>query len=246
MLKNNNMKNVIILLLGVLVSQISFAQTEFRFGLKGSANIGWITGVTSNVENGGTRLGFSYGIMGDFYFKPNYGITGEILMSDINGKLVVDGPHIFNSDTSNTVIDQLTYTYDLQYIEIPVSMKFRTKEIGNITYWGNFGFSPGFLLQARASIDEANLPDDIKLLDPNDFLVNDNEGDKFTSSSFDDRIFLVRFPLIIGGGVEYRMAGSTSLQAGVRFTNSFTDILVKDQDVNARNNYVAITAGILF
>jgi hypothetical protein len=239
------MKNVTILVLGVLLSQISFAQSEFRFGLKGAANIGWIGAGTKNVENGGTKLGFAYGIMGDYYFKPNYGVTTEILISQINGKLDVLSPQRFLSDTA-TLVPRLGYTYNLQYIEIPVSMKFRTKEIGNMTYWGNFGFSPGFLLTARATIDEDGLPASIKLKDPSDFLVNDNEGDDFTTDNFDDRVFLFRFPLIIGGGIEYKMAGSTSLHAGVRFTNSFTDILVKDKDVTAKNNYFAITVGVLF
>ncbi len=239
------MKNVTILLLGVLVSQLSFAQSEFRFGLKGAANIGWISAGTKNVESNGTKLGFAYGIMGDYYFRPNYGVTTELLISQINGKLEVLTPQRFVGDTSQAV-NSLKYTYDLQYIEIPISMKFRTKEIGNITYWGNFGFSPGFLLNAKASIAEEGLPASIVLKDPTDFLVNDNEGDDFTTDNFDDRVFLFRFPLIIGGGIEYKMAGSTSLHAGVRFTNSFTDILVKDKDVTAKNNYVALTVGVLF
>ena len=238
------MRNVVLLTISMLLVQISMGQTEFRFGLKGAANIGWISPGTKNVENGGSRLGWAYGIMGDYYFKPNYGLSVELLMSQIDGKLDVKDPQRFNADTSQVVTD-MTYVYDLQYMEIPVSMKFRTKEIGNTTYWGNFGFSPSFLIKAKASI-EGTLPTAILEKDPNNFNVNDNEGDDFTTDNFDDRVFLFRFPLIIGGGIEYRMAGSTSLQAGVRFTNSFTDMLVKDKDVSAKNNYVSLTVGVLF
>lgn len=239
------MRNVAILILGMVISQLSFAQTEFRFGLKGAANIGWITPGTKNIENGGSKLGFAYGIMGDYYFKPNYGLSVELLLSQINGKMDVVSPQKFNIDTTGTVVTDMTYTYNLQYMEIPVSMKFRTKEIGNMTYWGNFGFSPSFLIKAKASIS-GTLPNAVVLKDPNEFNVNDNEGDDFTTDNFNDRVFLFRFPLIIGGGVEYKMAGSTSLQAGLRFTNSFTDMLVKDDDVNAKNNYLAISVGVLF
>ncbi|MBT8327027.1 MAG: PorT family protein [Bacteroidia bacterium] len=238
------MRNAAILILGMLISQLSFAQTEFRFGLKGAANIGWISPGTKNVENGGSKLGWAYGIMGDYYFKPNYGLSVELLLSQINGNMNITSPQKFNADTSATVLD-MSYAYDLQYMEIPISMKFRTKEIGNMTYWGNFGFSPSFLIKAKGTID-GTLPDAVKLLDPVEFNVNDNEGDDFTTDNFDDRVFLFRFPLIIGGGVEYKMAGSTSLQAGLRFTNSFTDMLVKDKDVNAKNNYLAISVGVLF
>ena len=125
-------------------------------------------------------------------------------------------------------------------------MKFRTKEIGNMTYYGNFGVSPGFAINATATIESANMPQVIADLDPADFKVNDVEGDFFEVDDFNDKIFLIRFPLIIGGGVEYKLAGSTSLQGGIRYANTFTDMFVKDKIADAKNNYFAISVGVLF
>ena len=243
---NIRLKNVAILAIGMLVTQVSFAQDDFRFGLKGQANLGWLAGTSRTVENEGVKLGFAYGVMGDFYFKPNYAVSGEILLSTVKSQFNLTSDQSFVSDTTNTVLEDLNYEYTTQYLEIPVSIKFRTKEIGNMTYWGNFGFSPGFALNSRTSITSSNMPASIADLDPTDYRTNDNEGDVFTVDNFDDKVFLFRFPLIIGGGVEYKMAGSTSLQAGVRLANSFTDVFVKDADVDAKNNYVAISLGVLF
>ncbi len=247
------MKNVAILVLGVLVSQLSFAQrdggvgeTEFKFGLKGAANIGFTVPGTKSIKANGTKMGFAYGVMGDFYFNPNYALSTELLISQINTKLQLNNlPQRFVEDKDSTVVNDLEYTYNLQYVEIPLSMKFRTKEIGNITYWGNFGFSPSILLTAKATI-EGNIPQVIKDLDPVGYGVNDNEGDAFTTDNFEDKVFLFRFPLIVGGGIEYKMAGSTSLYGGLRYANSFTDILVKEKDANAKNNYVSINVGVFF
>ena len=243
---NIKLKNIAILVLGMVITQVSFAQGEFRFGLKGQANMSWLGNTSRTIENDGVQLGFAYGIMGDYYFKPNYGVSAEILLSTVKSKFNLTSAQSFTGDTAGTVLTDLNYEYNIQYLEIPVSIKFRTKEIGNMTYWGNFGFSPGFAMSARTSITSASLPKSIADRNPTDYKVNDVEGDAFSVSDFDDKVFLLRFPLIIGGGVKYKMAGSTSLQGGIRFANTFTDIFVKDKTSDAKNNYFALSVGVLF
>ena len=239
------MKNATILVLALVVSQLSFAQDgEFRFGLKAATNVGWIKPVSKGLEQKGVNLGFAYGIMGDYYFQPNYAVSGELLISQVNGSFNLLTPQVFTADT-NTIVSDLEYTYKTQYIELPISVKFRTKEIGNLTYWGNFGFATAFLMNARATIS-GTLPNAIKELDPTDYRVNDNEGDAFTSDNFNDRVSLFRFPLIIGGGIEYGLAGDASLYAGLRFNNSFTELLIRDKAIDARNNYASLNVGVFF
>ena len=240
------MKNITILTLALLLTQLSFAQNSFRFGLKGASNFVWLTGTDKTIENDGTTLGFAYGLMGEYAINSTYGLHAELLLSQINSKFNLTSEQSFVNDISNTKISSLNYKYTIHYLEIPISMKLNTKEIGNLVYYGNFGFSPGFALNARASITSGDIPQSIKDLDPTDYRVNDDEGDDFTLDNFDDKVFLFRFPLIIGGGVEYRMAGSTSLQAGFRFANTFTDMFVKDKTADAKNNYFAVSVGVLF
>lgn len=239
------MKNVTILVFGMLITQLSFAQGEFRFGLKGSSNFGWVGGTSKNIVNDGTTVAFGYGIMGDYYFKPNYGISAEIMLSNIKSKFTVTEPLAFNSVMSDTVND-LRYEYNIQYLDIPLTMKIRTKEIGDMTYFGQFGVSMGFALNAKTSIVSTGLPKSISDQEPTEYRVNGAEGDAFTVNNFDDKVFLFRLPLIIGGGIEYKMAGSTSLQIGVRIANAFTDMFVKDKTAIAKNNYVALSVGVLF
>ena len=239
------MKNVTILVFGMLITQLSFAQGEFRFGLKGSSNFGWVGGTSKNIVNDGTTVAFGYGIMGDYYFKPNYGISAEIMLSNIKSKFTVTEPLAFNSVMSDTV-NGLRYEYNIQYLDIPLTMKIRTKEIGDMTYFGQFGVSMGFALNAKTSIVSTGLPKSISDQEPTEYRVNGAEGDAFTVNNFDDKVFLFRLPLIIGGGVEYKMAGSTSLQIGVRIANAFTDMFVKDKTAIAKNNYVALSVGVLF
>ena len=195
--------------------------------------------------NDGTTVAFGYGIMGDYYFKSNYGISAEIMLSNIKSKFKVTEPLAFNSAMSDTVND-LRYEYNIQYLDIPLTMKIRTKEIGDMTYFGQFGVSMGFALNAKTSIVSTGLPKSISDQEPTEYRVNGAEGDAFTVNNFDDKVFLFRLPLIIGGGVEYKMAGSTSLQISVRIANAFTDMFVKDKTAIAKNNYVALSVGVLF
>lgn len=239
------MKNITILTIGLLLTQLSFAQNSYRFGLKAASNFGWLSGTDKTSENGGTTVGLAYGLMGEYALNASYGIHAELLLSKVNSKMNLLSEQVFNKDPDNDTVTGLKYNYTIQYLEIPICMKFNTKEIGNLVYYGNFGFSPGFALNARVSIS-GDIPTEIANLDPTDYRVNDNEGDNFTLDNFDDRVFLFRFPLVIGGGVEYRMAGNTSLQAGIRYANSFTDMFVKDKTVDAKNNYFALSIGVLF
>ena len=244
------MNNVTILALGILISQVSFAQEQFKFGLKAATNIGWLTGTSRNIENDGITAGFAYGLMGDYYFDDDrkYALSSEILISNVKSRFNLTTDQNFVNDTATTggPISDLNYAYNIQYLEIPLSVKFRTKDIGNIAYWGNFGFSPGFILNARTTITSGNIPQYIADLDPTDYKVNDSEGEDFTVDDFDDKVFLFRFPIIIGGGIEYKLAGKTAIQAGVRYTNTFTDMFVKDKTAEARNNDLAFSVGVLF
>jgi len=242
------MKNATILCLGLLVSQISFAQmqeSEFRFGLKGEANVGWVQANSRNLLNDGSKMGVSYGIMADYFFRPNYAVSFELLMSNINGSIRLTEDQIFAADTTNKVVSDLSYTYRNQFVELPVSLKLRTREIGYMTYWANFGTAPGFLIKSRATID-GNLPDVIDDLDPTGYLVNDDEGDDFTTNNFDDKVSLIRVPLIIGAGVDYQLAGNALLHGGIRFSNSFTDMLLKDKNVSGQQKYISLTVGVFF
>lgn len=239
------MKNSTILVIALLVSQVSFAQDEFRIGLKSGLNLGWLSGTSKAIDNDGITAAFSYGVMADYYFRDNYGLSAEILLSTVKSNFTLNEPQVFTKLAPVDTVQSLNYEYTVQYLELPVSMKFRTNEIGNMTYWGNFGFSPGFALNSRTTIGGA-LPQAVKDEDPTDFKVNDDDGTIFTVNDFDDKVFLFRFPLIIGGGVEYKMAGKTSLQGGIRYSNSFTDLFLKDKSADARNNYFAISLGILF
>jgi outer membrane usher protein FimD/PapC len=216
---------------------------QFRLGLKTAGNLGWITPKSKTIEQNGMNAGFSFGVMSDYHFQQNYALSTELLVLRLNGSVTFKDDLTVSGDSlTYTNVD---FTYKLQYIEIPISIKFKTKEIGNITYWANFGLAPSFNIGAKLD-QSGSVPQKFLDEDPTNIPVNKSEGDAFEYSNFEDDIFLVRVPLIIGGGIEYGLAGNTSLYAGVRSNNGFTDIFVKDKTVNGTNSFFSIDLGLFF
>lgn len=255
-MKKNNQMNKLILTVSLLIITIaSNAQNEqenrFRFGLKGSMNFNWFKSNSKNIENGGVKLGYSYGIMGDYNFTKNYAFSTEFLITDIRANLkfvnTMKESTNFNNDSLFDQFSSASIDYKVKYIQIPLSIKFKTKEIGMITYWAQFGFAPSFLAGVKADYLGVTPADEYAKLD-----VNDKDNDKYhlidtkDDVVFNDKVFFIRVPLIIGAGIEYNLSGNTSLYTGLRLDNGFTNTFPKDEKTKANLNYLSVTAGLFF
>lgn len=181
-----------------------------RLGLTVSPNMGWITTDEDGIENDGTRTGFRFGLMGDFRMgSDNYFFSSGLMMNTIGAKIKT------GEDTS-AVSAEVKY----QMVEIPITVKLKTAEIGYMTYFGQIGFDTGFRVAAKTKVD-----------------------DDWEDASEEANI--LRAALSVGGGLEYNFSGNTSAILGVRYSNGFTSI--NDGDgAEAKLHYFEITLGALF
>jgi hypothetical protein len=159
--------------------------------------------------------------MMDYNFTDNYSFSSGIDITSRGGKL-------------ENKIDSITYVqkYKLQFIEIPLTLKMRTNEIGYLTYFGQFGFTPGAKIKAIADID-SKTPSTTTTLE--DIDIN-------------KEILGLNIDLVISLGVEYSLGGNASLYTALKFNNGFIDILKEKDNVNvkARSNYLGLGLGIFF
>lgn len=126
----------------VAVAQSLNAQdTKFNFGLKVSPTIAWFK-CSGNLDNDGSKIGFAYGLMADFNFTDNYAIGTGIDVTYRGGKV------------KNDTIKKKTV---LQYIEVPVTLKLKTNEIGYVTYFGKVGFAPGFNIRTDGDFNKSDI-----------------------------------------------------------------------------------------
>jgi hypothetical protein len=199
--------------------------------LKASPSLAWIVCDTKGFESSGTKLGFSYGLITEFNFATHYAFaTGiDVTYRGGNSKSISS-----TTDLSGTTTTVTTETkYNLEYIELPLTLKLKTKEIGYLTYFLQFGVAPGINIRSKADIDSTIQ------IGPN------TEKKEVTDEDIMDNINTFMLSMIVGGGVEYTLSGSTVLLVGITFNNGFLDI-VDGNAVKANSDYLALTVGILF
>jgi len=261
------MKKTSILFAIIAFSFTTFAQNGFQLGFTVAPNLSWVKPNTDNIERDGLKFGFNFGLMGDFNFADNYSFSTGISLVNAGGKIVKPDIQTFNNNNGNPTIGygQTEADIRLKYIEVPLTLKLKTNEIGYMKYYAQFGFGLGFNYDATA---------DEKF----SYSTNTtNGGATLTNDDVDysDEVNAIRTSLIVGLGAEYNLSGNTSLVFGVTFNNGFTNVFSedsfkadangnaqtpnssdgsinaeftgkRDQDAKAVNNYLSLNVGVLF
>ncbi|GGI27865.1 porin family protein [Pedobacter mendelii] len=196
----------------------------FRLGLTATPTIGWIKPEQGKTE--GVGLGFSYGLIGDFNFAPNYSFSTALTITTINGKSTEINVMPYHSTSSTTNPVGYDLKYKMQYIELPLTIKLKTLKTDGKRFYGQFGLSNSVNISAKQDAER------------NGSQVGDNQN-------ISDYSRFYRAGLIIGGGGEFDISGSTSILAGLTLNNGFTNI-VKDGSRKVKNHYLALNFGLFF
>jgi len=275
------MKKINTLILFCLLTSLSFAQTattatsKYRLGFKFSPNISWLASDDGNMNVGDNSLQFGYGLNFDIFFAPNYAIGTGININNTGGKYSYFASYIGDDVADNGIqlpdmkqVGLIERDLRLQYLQIPLTFKMKTNEIGYITYWVQFGLGLNMNMKALSS-------DNIDyLLYQNKNTFEWEKSNRLSSSmgtpkDIKNEVNIFSSNLIFAAGIEYSLSGNTSILAGLTFQNGFTDALkgtgvAKDLSTNsplfeggATNapqsfdlsglpNYVELNIGILF
>lgn len=237
------MKKVIYAIVGLLVMNSSFGQVSvsednniknFRFGLLGESSINWLSPDNQKkFLNNGTGLGFGWGAQLEFRLNKvtsiitGFGLYNTKYKLDFTGASSADTAYyLLNKDdafvnfsdsasnSKNSMYWLQNRTYKINYVTVPIAIKMKTKEIGYMTYFGQFGANIGIKTKTRVN-DEV-----IAYGSSNKTTISDLNLDKGTQP--------IRLGLLIGGGAEYNFSGSTSLFFGVNYNHFFTNALKKE------------------
>ncbi len=218
------MKKILISSLTVFSSFFVFAQEKaidkIRLGLTAHPNFAWMKSDIQGTEPNGLRAGFTYGLLGNFYFAQNYAFSTALKLTTINGQTSSneaspsDGP---------TIAQRI---YKLQYIEIPLQIKLSTDKKNGLKFYGEFGLGNGFKVRARQDI-KSNYNETL-------------ETDKNISSETS----FYRASLIIGAGAEFKVGEKTAILGGLTFDNGFTDI--KTGSGTLKNSYLGLNIAVFF
>lgn len=231
------MKRLLLLITIMFLSaaaQLKAQDQQFHFGFKFAPTLAWIKPDTKGLDREGSKLGFSYGVVTEFRIQDNYAFATGLQVTYRGGKLS------YRPD-NNFGLDRYNYEVNLQYIEIPLTLKMKTNEFNKIRYFGQFGFEPGFNIRAKAKSNQPGFDEE---------------------DNFKDYIKPLNLSMIIGAGLEYTISGSTVLVTSFEFNNGFVDILdtqkvynqnslpglptYTDTEWKGSTNFFALNIGVLF
>ena len=244
---------------------------KFKIGFNLAPSIDFFQANTEGVNLDKVRAKFGYGLMAEFAFTNNYAITfglehkmaGASLDFDV---VAADARYFDQSD--KTEYRLLTRVHRLDYVNIPITFKLMTNEIGYFTYFGQFGVDLSILASSQAKDSRQAL---LSSTTDTSGVVSEVFGPASEAQDFIGRYnqtMFINVKLRIGAGFEWNFSGNTALVVSVSYHNGFID-LMKDANIdkvdhdeglyrydeirakkpfelNANLHHVALNVGILF
>lgn len=252
------MKKISSFAIGFLILCSAKAQDtkKFSLGFKIAPNFSWVSVQEGPMVSNGMGLGFSYGLTMDYNIlnSSNYWLSTELDITSLPSKVKHSGD-LKGSSNNNATYKDVTFDYSNQYLQIPISFKFKTDESDGLRYYFQMGLGLSFLTKAKVAtgsnpnIYDKNGNPGLTYHDPNNSSnsIYDFDGgpQKEVNYTYLDDVNSFRSSLILGAGIEHKVSQNVNFVAGLKFDNGFRDFLA-DTRVNARNNFLSLQVGFTF
>ena len=194
---------VIMAMLPVIARAQSDDPGRISFGLHFDPLISWFGSDIRQTDNHGARPGYNFGMTFNKYFGSNYAFSTGISFISAGGRLInVDTTRLEFSNFQSVVLPGQPVIYKIQYLSIPLGLKFQTNEIGYVLFFANVGIDPKVRIGGKADIPAIEI-----------------EGENAANE-----LKLFNMGWHITAGIEYSLGGTTALVAGLNFENNFLDI----------------------
>ncbi len=202
-------KTILWFTLLLLTATPAIKAQDYRFGVYASPLISWFSPDVSEIENEGARAGFSFSFMYERMFTDNYSLVAGVNLISSGGRLAGREKFTFEFPSFTRQIGADTsIIYRMQYFSVPVGLKLKTNEIGNLTYFADLGLDPKMAVRGRVDIPAIDI-----------------EGERAMSE-----IKRFNFGWHINAGIEYALGPETSAVLGLGFENNFFDVTKDNRD----------------
>lgn len=206
-----------------------------RFGLFIAPNSSWMKPTASksndglyNVSSNGSKIGYSWGLMVDYFFAENYGITTGVQLNTTGGIInaTYDPAKVSNPAPVN-LVKTAEIDYRLQYFEVPFGLKLMSDNLsGGLRVFGNLGITAAINFGKKGSYT-------VSYTDTSAGSVVDKqvtgENEKLRSGL---SVTPLLFQMNLGAGVEYQVSNKMSFYAGLFFNNGFAPDVTSPKDLN--------------
>ncbi len=210
----------------LLNAQHSYRRVNFSITLQ--PHIGWFHADESYLSKGPIRLGIEGGLRMDYKFERFYALSFGVNLNQTGGNIIYnEALYLDLTSGVDTLQPGTRVTYRLQYVEIPVALKFIMPEIGYSTLFAEIGLDPMF--NTRAFIN-----------------ATDNNIEK---EPFQQGVGKFNLAWHTGLGLNYSLGGKLSVQIALIYKNTFLDV-TRENDIrkvdHARINQVGLKMGLVF
>ena len=232
--------NTLVPIFILAVFSFSFSQSAHaqgvKLGLSLTPNVSWMKSTDYDHVSIGSKVNFGFEFMADIMMNENYAFSTGIHIFQTGGRI----NYLVPNPTDSEFLMTTDRDYSLKYVEVPLTFKMRTKEIGYSTIYGRFGLGLG--LNIRANAKEARNNSWLQATDG----VWAALGSGIETPSFDDievqnDIRLFRSSMIVGGGVERSLGGTSSLVIGVNYNVSFINTYTDLEQVKVDGDGIPVT-----
>ena len=231
---------------------IPFSNAQFnnlRVGIQWSPTLSSIKTDNNRINSNGSNFGVKFGTILEWYLSESFSVNsglnfsfneGGKVLYDFGGNLLSDAE--LSSENLYMLPDGVNIKFNIQYIEIPFSLKLRTKEKNKLRYYANLPmFNVAFRTRARANLQGLDVNVEKEIVNKHISFFNISYG--------------------IGAGTEYSLNEDLSLQIGLHFMKGIFDItgnngvqsiqeggviLTKKEDSIARLSSINLRLAILF
>uniref|UniRef100_UPI00404AD1F1 porin family protein n=1 Tax=Fulvivirga sp. TaxID=1931237 RepID=UPI00404AD1F1 len=207
---------LLILLLSLSFSAFSQYKIGFQFSPILSSNRIDFTSDDYDLETDGTGLKISTGPFVDIQLTDNYYVNVGVFYA--SKRVGIEARDKVNTGTPPTKEE-----YDLQYVQIPVSMKLYTNEV-SLDKRIYFQFGAALEFNVEEKLKDNVIVEDFRLFDTS---------------------------LLAGLGMEYQIGTSTMVFGGISYHRGLVNIISESVDglggdLAMKNDYIALDLGIKF
>lgn len=241
------MKKLLLTLSGLaLFASSSFAQSSYgidtkkmRFGAYLAPTIAWMKsssktddGKNYNIGSDGSKAGFMWGLMAEYYFQDNYALVTGLQMNMGGGKMTMDRAE--KAPMAKT-IDRASFDYNINFVEIPVAIKLRTDPVSNFRFFGQAGVTLGARVGRKAAYELSYYGDAAN--STSDLLTATQSKDKLGSrATLSPGFAPVNFQMNLGIGAEYPLTDKLAAYVGIFFNNGFVPDMTNPQNYELYDN----------
>jgi len=218
----------IILVFSPVLLHAQHSDRRVSFAISLQPHMNWIHADESYLSNGPVRLGIEGGLRLDYKFERFCALSFGVNLNQTGGNIIYkDALYLDLIHGNETLLPGTKVTYRLQYVEIPVALKFIMPEVGYSTWFLEIGVDPMINTSAFINATDNNI---------------ENEP-------FQQGVGKVNLAWHTGLGLNYSLGGNLSLQFAIVYKNTFLDVTrennIRKAD-NARINQVGLNIGLVF